>query len=155
MFPTETLKHIQNDATLIQTLFLCPAAMSSYLFIVKSELPLVIQAFLGQTSTSEWVIKLHSKPWTASLLKWWSFNKPHHINYFWMGMRLGCVWAVTSALTQHMLQVALEKFLNPFAKRSPCHWWTTHWLFGILFLISLLCVEGGPWAECPVWDWTS
>ncbi|CAJ1055215.1 sodium-coupled neutral amino acid transporter 3-like [Xyrichtys novacula] len=27
-------------------------AMSSYLFIVKSELPLVIQAFLGQTSTS-------------------------------------------------------------------------------------------------------
>lgn len=30
-------------------------AMSSYLFIVKSELPLVIQAFLGQTSSSdEW-----------------------------------------------------------------------------------------------------
>uniref|UniRef100_A0A671XWS6 Amino acid transporter transmembrane domain-containing protein n=1 Tax=Sparus aurata TaxID=8175 RepID=A0A671XWS6_SPAAU len=28
-------------------------AMSSYLFIVKSELPLVIQAFLGQTSSSE------------------------------------------------------------------------------------------------------
>ncbi|KAM3617133.1 uncharacterized protein V6R79_002567 [Siganus canaliculatus] len=28
-------------------------AMSSYLFIVKSELPLVIQAFLGQTSTSD------------------------------------------------------------------------------------------------------
>uniref|UniRef100_A0A668ABD1 Solute carrier family 38 member 5b n=1 Tax=Myripristis murdjan TaxID=586833 RepID=A0A668ABD1_9TELE len=28
-------------------------AMSSYLFIVKYELPLVIQAFLGQTSTSE------------------------------------------------------------------------------------------------------
>uniref|UniRef100_A0A3Q1BID4 Amino acid transporter transmembrane domain-containing protein n=1 Tax=Amphiprion ocellaris TaxID=80972 RepID=A0A3Q1BID4_AMPOC len=29
------------------------AAMSSYLFIVKYELPLVIQAFLGQTSSSE------------------------------------------------------------------------------------------------------
>ncbi|KAA8591233.1 hypothetical protein FQN60_002176, partial [Etheostoma spectabile] len=29
------------------------AAMSSYLFIVKSELPLVIQAFLGQTSSSD------------------------------------------------------------------------------------------------------
>uniref|UniRef100_A0A3B5KZ94 Amino acid transporter transmembrane domain-containing protein n=1 Tax=Xiphophorus couchianus TaxID=32473 RepID=A0A3B5KZ94_9TELE len=28
-------------------------AMSSYLFIVKSELPLVIQAFLGQTSITE------------------------------------------------------------------------------------------------------
>eukprot|EP00064_Thunnus_orientalis_P013282 superscaffoldBa00002137_g13319 len=28
-------------------------AMSSYLFIVKSELPLVIQAFLGQTSSSD------------------------------------------------------------------------------------------------------
>lgn len=40
-------------ANLIQTLLLCPAAMSSYLFIVKSELPLVIQAFLGQTSSSE------------------------------------------------------------------------------------------------------
>ena len=29
--------------------------MSSYLFIVKFELPLVIQAFLGQASTSGWV----------------------------------------------------------------------------------------------------
>lgn len=33
--------------------------MSSYLFIVKSELPLVIQAFLGQTSSSEWVMQHH------------------------------------------------------------------------------------------------
>lgn len=30
-----------------------PAAMSSYLFIVKSELPLVIQAFLGQAASSK------------------------------------------------------------------------------------------------------
>lgn len=33
--------------------FVPSAAMSSYLFIVKYELPLVIQAFLGQTSASE------------------------------------------------------------------------------------------------------
>lgn len=47
-------------------MFPSPSGMSSYLFIVKSELPLVIQAFLGQTSSSGWVPVWHSLSVTSA-----------------------------------------------------------------------------------------
>lgn len=47
---------------------LCPAAMSSYLFIVKYELPEVIRAFLALEENSGWVYVL---------LKWYMFVCVH------------------------------------------------------------------------------
>lgn len=63
--------------------------MSSYLFIVKSELPLVIQSFLSKTESTGWVIKqcfavIHSASWDvcfmlmflicAAVLREWFLN---------------------------------------------------------------------------------
>lgn len=81
---------------------LCVAAMSSYLYIVKSELPLVIQAFLKADPNSEWVLSLEClwprlcRAWQASDVQWSatvsvSAYKQTTCSWYWSLVRCVCM----------------------------------------------------------------
>uniref|UniRef100_A0AAQ4PQA4 Amino acid transporter transmembrane domain-containing protein n=1 Tax=Gasterosteus aculeatus aculeatus TaxID=481459 RepID=A0AAQ4PQA4_GASAC len=91
--------------------------MSSYLFIVKSELPLVIQAFLGQTSSSgEWFMNGNYLIIIVTLCIILPLALMKHLGYlgYTSGFSLSCMVFFLSAVIYKKFNIAcpLEVFGN-------------------------------------------
>ncbi|KAM9785916.1 sodium-coupled neutral amino acid transporter 5b [Neosynchiropus ocellatus] len=92
-------------------------AMSSYLFIVKSELPLVIQAFLGQTSSSnEWYMNGNYLIIIVTIGIILPLAMMKHLGYlgYTSGFSLTCMVFFLSAVIYKKFNIAcpLEVFYN-------------------------------------------
>ncbi|KAK5862995.1 hypothetical protein PBY51_000058 [Eleginops maclovinus] len=92
-------------------------AMSSYLFIVKSELPLVIQAFLGQTSSSgEWYMNGNYLIVIVSICIILPLALMKHLGYlgYTSGFSISCMVFFLSAVIYKKFNIAcpLEVFGN-------------------------------------------
>uniref|UniRef100_A0A8P4G700 Amino acid transporter transmembrane domain-containing protein n=1 Tax=Dicentrarchus labrax TaxID=13489 RepID=A0A8P4G700_DICLA len=92
-------------------------AMSSYLFIVKSELPLVIQAFLGQTSSSDdWFMNGNYLIIIVTVCVILPLTLMKHLGYlgYTSGFSLSCMVFFLSAVIYKRFNIAcpLEVFGN-------------------------------------------
>ncbi|XP_033998849.1 sodium-coupled neutral amino acid transporter 5b isoform X3 [Trematomus bernacchii] len=92
-------------------------AMSSYLFIVKSELPLVIQAFLDQTSSSgEWYMNGNYLIMIVSICIIFPLALMKHLGYlgYTSGFSISCMVFFLSAVIYKKFKIAcpLEVFGN-------------------------------------------
>uniref|UniRef100_H3CC88 Solute carrier family 38 member 5b n=1 Tax=Tetraodon nigroviridis TaxID=99883 RepID=H3CC88_TETNG len=97
-------------------------AMSSYLFIIKSELPLVIQAFLGQTSNShDWFMNGNYLIIIVSVCIILPLALMRHLGYlgYTSGFSLSCMLFFLSAVIYKKFNISCP--LQTFGNTSVSH----------------------------------